>query len=135
MRTKKGIITSAKMTGTVTVTVDSHAFHPKYKKRYKISKKFLADTAGHALHEGDFVLISECRPLSKNKYFKVMEVLKKSAEVGELSTEKEVEAAMHREKVAPKVPEKKKESKDDTKEDGSKKTETKSSDDVSPQQS
>ncbi|PIR50362.1 30S ribosomal protein S17, partial [Candidatus Peregrinibacteria bacterium CG10_big_fil_rev_8_21_14_0_10_49_24] len=92
MRTKKGIITSAKMTGTVTVTVDSHAFHPKYKKRYKVSKKFLADCSGQTLHEGDMVLIEECRPLSKNKYFKVIEVLKQSANVGELSTEKEVEA-------------------------------------------
>jgi len=134
MRTKKGIITSAKMTGTVTVTVDSHAFHPKYKKRYKVSKKFLADCSGQTLHEGDMVLIEECRPLSKNKYFKVIEVLKQSANVGELSTEKEVEAAIHREKVTPVVHAKKKEA-------AAKKTEAvtegneDSSEDNSPEQS
>lgn len=101
MRTKKGIITSTKMTGTVTVTVDSLAFHSKYKKRYKVSKKFLADPAGHEVHEGDLVIIGECRPLSRHKHFKIVEMVKKAVEVGEVEMEADVEKAIHREKVAP----------------------------------
>jgi|ETNmetMinimDraft_2_1059921.scaffolds.fasta_scaffold43013_4 small subunit ribosomal protein S17 len=101
MRKKKGTITSTKMTGTVTVTVDSLAFHPKYKKRYKVSKKFLADLAGHEVNEGDLVIIGECRPLSKRKHFKIVEVVKKATAVEEVATEADVEKAIHREKVAP----------------------------------
>jgi len=108
MRKKKGTITSTKMTGTVTVTVDSLAFHPKYKKRFKVSKKFLADPAGHQVHEGDLVVIGECRPLSKRKHFKVLEIVKKAVEVEEVTTEAEVEKVIHREKIAPPLPEKKK---------------------------
>ncbi len=75
MRTKKGTITSAKMQNTVTVTVTRYVTHPVYKKRFPVSKKFLADTNGVTVREGDMVLIGECRPLSKRKHFKVIEVL------------------------------------------------------------
>lgn len=101
MRTKKGTITSTKMTGTVTVTVHTHAFHPKYKKRYKVSKKFLADSAGHELHDGDLVIIGECRPLSKRKHFRVLEIVRKAAEVSDAMEEEVLNAVIHREKVAP----------------------------------
>ncbi len=134
MRTKKGTITSAKMTGTVTVNVDSHAFHPKYKKRYKVSKKFLADTAGLSLHEGDLVLIGECRPLSKNKHFKVVEILRKAPNVGELSNEKDVEEALHREKVAPVVPAKQEKS-EKSEEGTEKKKDEEGTEDSSPEKS
>jgi len=76
MRTKRGIITSAKMQGTVTVTVDTSRMHKIYKKRYKQSKNFLADSKGFDnLKEGDEVEIVECKPLSKRKRFKVTEVI------------------------------------------------------------
>jgi small subunit ribosomal protein S17 len=93
MRNKKGIVTSASMTGTVTVTVHRSMFHPIYKKRYKLSKKFLADSNGQTLHNGDEVVITECRPISKRKHFKVTEVLKKSDQVSELKEEQEVQEA------------------------------------------
>ena len=117
MRTKKGTITSTKMTGTVTVTVDSLAFHSKYKKRYKVSKKFLADPAGHELNEGDLVIIGECSPLSKLKHFKVVEIVRKAVEVSDVATEEAVEQAMHREKVAPSIPEKKEKVEEEKKEE------------------
>ena len=101
MRTKKGIITSTKMTGTVSVEVQSHAFHPIYRKRYRKSKKFLADTNGKDLYEGDLVIISECRPLSKNKCFKVEEIVQAAPRVSDVKEEADLEKAMHREKVAP----------------------------------
>jgi small subunit ribosomal protein S17 len=101
MRTKTGTITSAKMTGTVTVTVHRSIFHALYKKRYRMSKKFLADSKGiEDLGVGDTVVITETRPISKNKHFKVSEVLKRVARVSEMAEEKALEKAMRsKEKV------------------------------------
>lgn len=93
MRTKQGTITSAKMTNTVTVTVHRSVFHPIYKKRYRISTKFLADTNNQTdLGVGDTVVITECRPLSKRKCFKVTEVLKRVPRVSEVKEESALEA-------------------------------------------
>lgn len=96
MRTKTGIVTSAKMTGTVTVVVHSQLMHPVYKKRFRVSKKFLADTNGMDIHEGDQVTITECRPISKNKHFKVTEILVAAPRVDEISEEKDLEKALNR---------------------------------------
>jgi len=109
MRKKKGIITSAKMTGTVTVAVHSHAFHPIYKKRFRKSKKFLADAVGiEDIQEGDTVVITECRPLSKCKHFRITEVVHRIPRVSEIQEEEGVEQAIHREKVAPPIQQKSK---------------------------
>lgn len=87
MRTKTGVITSAKMQNTVAVTVHRYVMHPTYAKRFRVSKKFLADTNGQDLAVGDEVTISECRPLSKRKCFKVTEVIKRAPRVSEMKTE------------------------------------------------
>lgn len=93
MRTKKGIVTSAgKITNTVTVTVTRYVVHPVYQKRYPVSKKFLADTNGQEVKEGYVVMIGECRPLSKKKHFKIVEVLEKGLEKG-VSLEEELSEA------------------------------------------
>jgi len=77
MRIKKGTITSTKMDNTVVVLVNSYKAHSKYHKRFRVSKKFYADTKGFEgeVREGDLVLISECRPLSKLKCWKLQEVI------------------------------------------------------------
>jgi len=99
MRTKQGRITSAKMTGTVTVTVHRSVFHPIYRKRFTRSKKFLADTGTFKdLVAGDLVLISETRPLSKRKCFRVTEVLERIPRVSDIKDEEGLEKAMHRKK-------------------------------------
>lgn len=87
MRTKTGIVTSAKMQKTVTVTVDRRVMHAKYRKRFAVSKKFLADTGDLAVKEGDTVLIGETRPLSKRKRFRVLQVLKAGTTVTPLAEE------------------------------------------------
>lgn len=87
MRTKIGIITSAKMQNTVAVTVHRSVMHPMYAKRYRVSKKFLADTNGQDLGVGDEVTITECRPISKRKCFKVTEVMKRAPRVSGIKTE------------------------------------------------
>ncbi len=87
MTQKIGTITSAgKMQDTVTVTVHMQVRHPLYKKSYRSSKKFLTDTKGVMnLGVGDEVVIEECRPLSKNKHFRIKEVLKRAARVSEMA--------------------------------------------------
>ena len=100
MRQKKGIVTSAKMTGTVTVTIHRESFHPLYKKLFRVSTRFLVDLHGHDAHVGDHVRIEECRPLSKRKYFRIAEILKRAAQVSELGEEKGIEEVMHRKKTA-----------------------------------
>ena len=74
MRTKTGTITSNKMQNTLVVTVTTYKTHPKYKKRYMVSKKFYAhceDTGKFNI--GDSVTISETKPISKLKRWKVVQ--------------------------------------------------------------
>lgn len=103
MLTKTGTITSAgKMQNTVTVTVHQQVRHPLYKKSFRKSKKFLADTNGQTdLMAGDEVIIQECRPLSKTKHFKIAEVLKRTPRVSEIKEESAIEKTIHREKATP----------------------------------
>ena len=61
------------------MTVHRSVMHPVYKKRYRVSKKFLADTAGQKdLGIGDTVEITECRPLSKDKNWRVSRLIERA---------------------------------------------------------
>ncbi len=71
MRTKTGTITSAKMKDTIVVTVHTYKSHPKYKKKYRTTKKFYAHDPGNQHKEGDSVTIYETKPLSKLKRWTV----------------------------------------------------------------
>ena len=71
-RTLSGVVTSDKMTDTVVVSVTRFVKHPKYKKYYKMSKKFKAHNPGNTVHIGDLVDIMETRPISKDKHFIVV---------------------------------------------------------------
>ena len=93
------------MTGTVTVTVHRSVFHPLYRKRYRVSKKFLADSkATPDLGVGDTVLITECRPLSKRKRFTVTEVIKRAPRVSEIAEEEVLTDVMKKRKKDDSVP-------------------------------
>ena len=73
MRTKTGVITSNKMEKTIVVMVTTYKRHPKYKKRYQVSKKFYAHCDDSTkFNIGDEVTISETRPTSKLKRWKVV---------------------------------------------------------------
>lgn len=93
MRTKQGIVTSAKMQKTVTVAVHRSVMHSKYRKRFRVTKKFLADSGDLTVREGDTVLIGETKPLSKRKHFRVLEVLVKGTGLADVSLEDEMRAA------------------------------------------
>lgn len=74
MRTKVGTVVSAKQAKTVVVQVDRYVVHPKYGKRYRVSKKFHAHDEEATAKEGDLVEIAESRPISKLKSWKVVAV-------------------------------------------------------------
>jgi small subunit ribosomal protein S17 len=96
MRTKIGTVTSAKMQKTVAVTVHRYVMHPTYNKRYRVSKKFLADTNGQEdIGMGDEVEITECRPLSKRKTFRVTSVLRRAPRLASFKSE-EIESQIKR---------------------------------------
>jgi small subunit ribosomal protein S17 len=68
MRIKKGIITGNKENKTIVVTVHTYKNHPKYKKRYRVSKKFHVDNPENKEFTlGEEVTFYETRPLSKLK--------------------------------------------------------------------
>ena len=73
MRTKKWIVTSAKMDKTIVVSVVSYKKHEKYKKRYKVTSKFYAEDSENSCKEWDVVIIKETRPLSKTKRWELVE--------------------------------------------------------------
>lgn len=70
-RSKKGTVVSNKMEKTIVVTVHTYKTHPKYKKRYRVSKKFYADDPKSEYKIGDNVTIYETKPLSKLKRWTV----------------------------------------------------------------
>ncbi|PIZ71255.1 30S ribosomal protein S17 [Candidatus Peregrinibacteria bacterium CG_4_10_14_0_2_um_filter_43_11] len=73
MRTKTGLITSNKMQKTLVVAVHTYKLHPKYKKRYRVSKKFYVDCDDSSkFNIGDTVTIEETKPTSKLKRWKVV---------------------------------------------------------------
>lgn len=69
----KGIVVSDKMDKTGVVLVTRYKKHPKYKKYIKRSKKYKVHDEKNEYKKGDKVIIQECRPISKDKHFKVIE--------------------------------------------------------------
>jgi len=65
-------VSSNKMNKTIVVSVDTYKSHPKYKKRYKVTKKFYAHDENNSCNEWDLVTIKETRPLSKLKRWEIV---------------------------------------------------------------
>jgi len=72
----EGQVVSAAMKKTIVVRVEAMKMHPKYNKSYKVSRKYLVHDEKGAAKIGDEVSFVECRPLSKNKRWRLEEVLK-----------------------------------------------------------
>jgi small subunit ribosomal protein S17 len=79
-RTLEGRVTSNKASKTVTVLVDRQEQHGLYGKLLRRSTKLHAHDENGECREGDLVRIAECRPVSKTKHFRVVEVLARAAE-------------------------------------------------------
>ena len=73
-----GQVVSDKMEKTVVVLVENTVIHAKYGKAIRRSKKYKAHDKKNESKVGDKVLIIETRPLSKDKYFRVAEILEKA---------------------------------------------------------
>jgi small subunit ribosomal protein S17 len=70
-----GTVISNKMQKTVVVLVERIKEHPKYKRRFKVSKKYKAHGEKGEYKIGDRVIIEECRPVSKEKRWRVVKKL------------------------------------------------------------
>ncbi|HET7930171.1 MAG TPA: 30S ribosomal protein S17 [Rhodanobacteraceae bacterium] len=79
-RTIDGRVSSAKSAKTITVVVDRQGQHGLYGKLLRRSTKLHAHDEKGECREGDLVRIAECRPLSKTKHFRVVEVLARAAD-------------------------------------------------------
>ena len=78
LKTKSGVVTSDKMDQTVTVLIERKIKHPLYKKYIKKSTKIHAHDPENKCQQGDLVKIAECRPISKTKSWKVVEIVESS---------------------------------------------------------
>ena len=77
-RSISGVVISNKMDKTVTVLVERLEKHPLYKKYIRKSTKLHAHDESNECNEGDTVQIEECRPLSKSKSWRVIQVVSKA---------------------------------------------------------
>ena len=77
-RVLQGVVVSDGMDKTITVLVVSNKRHPIYGKVYKVSKKFIAHDENGEAKVGDTVKIMETRPLSKNKHFRLLQVVERA---------------------------------------------------------
>ncbi|MCU0318564.1 MAG: 30S ribosomal protein S17 [Flavobacteriales bacterium] len=73
-----GVVTSDKMNKSVVVLVERRVMHPKYGKFVKMSSKFMAHDEKEEAHIGDTVRIMETRPLSKQKRWRVVEIVERA---------------------------------------------------------
>jgi len=73
-----GTVASDKMDKTITVSVETVKQHPLYKKTIKTSKKYKAHDENNEAKAGDIVKIMETRPLSKDKRWRLVEIVRKA---------------------------------------------------------
>jgi small subunit ribosomal protein S17 len=81
VRTLTGRVVSDKMDKTVTVLVERKVKHPMLGKVVRRSKKYHAHDENNEFHDGDLVMIEECRPLAKTKAWRVTKLVEKSRAV------------------------------------------------------
>lgn len=77
-KVREGIVVSDKMEKTIVVAIETMVLHPIYKKRVKKTIKFKAHDENNVAQTGDKVRIMETRPLSKDKNWRLVEVLEKT---------------------------------------------------------
>ena len=77
-KTRTGIVTSNKMDKTITIKVERKVIHPMYGKFLNKSKKYTAHDETNECNEGDLVRIMETRPLSKNKRWRLVEIIERA---------------------------------------------------------
>lgn len=86
-KVRQGVVVSNKMTQSIVVRVSRTVRHPIYQKVIKRSKKYMAHCEDPSVKEGDVVRIMECRPLSRNKRWRLVEVIQRAGEQLQLKEE------------------------------------------------
>jgi small subunit ribosomal protein S17 len=77
-KTLQGMVVSNKMDKTVVVAIKRSSQHPLYKKIQRTSKRYKAHDSQNECQIGDTVRIMECRPLSKEKNFRVVQIVERA---------------------------------------------------------
>ncbi len=77
-KVREGKVVSDKMNKTVVVAVESLVQHPIYGRRIRRTKRYKAHDEDNRCREGDYVRITETRPLSKEKRWRVVEVVRRA---------------------------------------------------------
>ena len=80
LRIQTGSVVSDKMDQTVSVAIERMIKHPVYGKYIRRTTKVMAHDAANECKAGDRVAISECRPISKNKSWSVVNVVERAAD-------------------------------------------------------
>ncbi|MBS3786244.1 MAG: 30S ribosomal protein S17 [Gammaproteobacteria bacterium] len=79
-RTVNGRVVSNRMEQTITVAVERRVRHPLYGKFMRRTTKVHAHDAENACQIGDWVVVEECRPISKSKCWKLVEIVERAAQ-------------------------------------------------------
>ena len=77
-KTRTGKVISDKMDKTIVVAIEEHVKHPLYKKVVKNTYKLKAHDENNECHIGDTVKVMETRPLSKDKRWRLVEIVEKA---------------------------------------------------------
>ena len=77
-KVREGIVVSDKMEKTIVVAIRDKIKHPIYKKTMNKTKKYKVHDENNEAGIGDFVEIEETRPLSKDKYFRLVRIVEKA---------------------------------------------------------
>lgn len=77
-RTLQGVVTSNKMDKSVVVAVERSLKHRLYRKIMRKTKRYKAHDEKNECQAGDSVRIMECRPLSKEKHFRVVQIVERA---------------------------------------------------------
>ena len=80
-KVREGVVTSNRMDKTVVVSIQSHVIHSRYKKYLKRRTSVKAHDEKNECQIGDRVLIVECRPLSRDKRWRVRRVVEKAVQL------------------------------------------------------
>ena len=80
-RTLTGRVVSNKMDKTITVVVERVVTHPEYGKILRRNSRIKAHDENNACQEGDTVMITPCRPISRHKSWKLVEILARAPAV------------------------------------------------------
>jgi small subunit ribosomal protein S17 len=77
-KTRIGVVVSNKMDKTITIAIERKIPHPIYKKYFKKTTKLMAHDEKQECNVGDKVKVMETRPLSKNKRWRLVEIVEKA---------------------------------------------------------